>query len=104
MTREYHFQWQWDLTSSPEALWSFVSDTNRFNRDTGLPAVQLLGIENGVRHIRFHFPLPFIEWDEEPFEWTYPYTLGIDRRYRGGPMAECAFKLRLNRTQMAAPV
>ena len=95
MTREYHFQWQWDLTSSPEALWPFVSDTNRFNRDTGLPAVQLLGIENGVRHIRFHFPLPFIEWDEEPFEWIYPYTLGIDRRYRGGPMAEMRVQIAL---------
>ncbi len=95
MAREYHFQWQWDLTSTPEALWPFVSDTNRFNRDTGLPSVQLLGIENGVRHIRFHFPLPFIEWDEEPFEWTYPYTLGIDRRYRGGPMAEMRVQIEL---------
>ena len=95
MTREHHFQWQWDLTSTPEALWPFVSDTNRFNRDTGLPSVQLLGIENGVRRVRFHYPLPFIEWDEEPFEWTYPYALGIDRRYRGGPMAEMRVQIAL---------
>ena len=95
MAREYHFQWQWDLISTPEALWPFISDTNRFNRDTGLPSVQLLGIENGVRHLRFHFPLPFIEWDEEPFEWTYPYALGIDRRYRGGPMAEMRVEITL---------
>jgi len=95
MAREYHFQWQWNLTSSPEALWPFVSDTNRFNRDTGLPPVSLLGIENGVRHIRLHFPLPFIEWDEEPFEWTYPYALGIERRYRGGPMDEAHVQITL---------
>ncbi|MGA7606715.1 MAG: DUF5939 domain-containing protein, partial [Anaerolineales bacterium] len=47
------------------------------------------------RHLRFHFPLPFIEWDEEPFEWTYPYALGIDRRYRGGPMAEIRVQIAL---------
>jgi class 3 adenylate cyclase len=96
MAREYHFVWQWDLTSSPEALWPLVTDTNRFNRDTGLPSVKLLGIENGVRHIRLHFPLPFIEWDEEPFEWTYPYALGIERRYRGGPMAEAHVQITLD--------
>ncbi len=95
MTREYHFQWQWDLASSPEALWPFVSDTNRFNRDTGLPSIRLLGIQDGVRRIRFRFPLPFIEWEEEPFEWTYPYVLGIDRRYRGGPMLEMRVQISL---------
>ncbi len=88
MAREFHFTWQWDLKSSPEALWTLVSDTNRFNRDTGLPPMRLLGIEKGVRHVRFRFPLPFIEWDEEPFDWTYPFSFGIDRRYRKGPMAE----------------
>ena len=68
MPREYHFHWQWDLTSSPEELWPFVSDTNRTNRDTGLPGMELLGIDSGVRHVRYHFPLAFAEWDEEPFE------------------------------------
>ncbi|HUH98839.1 MAG TPA: DUF5939 domain-containing protein [Anaerolineales bacterium] len=95
MAREYHFDWQWDLNSSPEALWPLVSDTNRTNRDTGLPAMQLLGIENGVRHVRFRFPLPFVEWDEEPFEWTYPNSLGIHRRYRKGPITEMRVQIHL---------
>lgn len=95
MAREFHYVWQWDLESSAEQLWPLASDTNRFNRDTGLPPMKLLGIEKGVRHVRFHFPLPFIEWDEEPFEWTYPYAFGIDRRYRSGPMAEMRVQVRL---------
>ncbi|HUI88007.1 MAG TPA: DUF5939 domain-containing protein [Anaerolineales bacterium] len=95
MAREYHFDWQWDLTSAPEVLWPFVSDTNRTNRDTGLPGMQLLGIEKGVRHVRYHFPLPFVEWDEEPFEWTYPNSLGIHRRYRRGPLTEMRVQIRL---------
>ena len=34
--REYYYRWEWHLRSSPAALWPLVSDTNRFNRDTGV--------------------------------------------------------------------
>lgn len=95
MAREFHYTWEWDLRSSPETLWPFVSDTNRFNRDTGLPPIRLLNIEKGVRHVCFHFPLTFIEWDEEPFDWSYPYSFGIDRRYRRGPLAEMRVEVSL---------
>jgi hypothetical protein len=37
-TPEFHYRWEWWLRSSPEQLWPFVSDTNRFNRNAGLPA------------------------------------------------------------------
>ena len=37
---EFHYKWEWWLRSSPERLWPFVADTNRFNRDTGLPGVR----------------------------------------------------------------
>ena len=95
MAQEHHFTWEWDLQSSPETLWPFVSDTNRFNRDTGLPPIRLLNIEKGIRHVRFHFPLSFIEWDEEPFDWSYPYSFGIIRRYRKGPVAEMRVEVSL---------
>ena len=36
---EFHYSWEWRLRSTPEQLWPFVTDTNRFNRDVGLPAV-----------------------------------------------------------------
>jgi len=29
-----------------------------------------------------------VEWEEEPFEWTYPYSFGILRTYTKGPIAE----------------
>ena len=35
MFKEFHYRWEWHLKSSPEQLWPFVSDTNRFNRDIG---------------------------------------------------------------------
>ena len=99
MAKEYHYKWTWDLTSSPEALWPLVSDTNRFNRDTGLPPTELLGISNGVKLVKYKIPLFRVEWEEEPFEWTYPYRFGILRRYRKGPLAEMRVDCRLERRQ-----
>ena len=88
MSREFHYTWIWDLESTPEALWPLVSDTNRFNRDTLLPPIQFMGIENGVKHVRFKIPIFRVEWSEEPFEWIYPYRFGILRRYHKGPLSE----------------
>ena len=40
--REFHYRWEFELESSPEQLWPLVADTNRFNRDTNVPAVEML--------------------------------------------------------------
>ncbi len=88
MAKEFHFHWQWDLKASPEALWPFVADTNRFNRDTGLPEVEMLSNVMGTKKLRMKIPLIKVEWDEEPFEWTYPYSFGIVRTYTRGPLDE----------------
>jgi hypothetical protein len=99
MPREYHYTWTYDLHSTPEALWPLASDTNRFHRDTGLPPMQMLGIEHRVKRVRFRLPLVRIEWDEEPFEWTYPFRFGILRRYRTGPLTEMRVDCRLDRLE-----
>src|SRR3972149_2859873 len=99
MSREFYYTWTYDLQSTPEALWPLVSDTNRFNRDTGLPPMQLLGIRNRIKRVKFKVPLIHIEWDEEPFEWTYPYRFGILRRYLTGPLKEMRVDCRLERLE-----
>jgi len=33
-------------------------------------------------------PVIRVEWDEEPFEWTYPYSFGVLRTYTIGPLDE----------------
>src|SRR5512138_1125356 len=86
MTKEFHFSWQWDLKSSPEAIWPFAADTNRFNRDTGQPEVQILSNIKGVKQMRMRLPIIKVEWEEEPFEWTYPYSFGVSRLYSKGPV------------------
>lgn len=86
MTKEFHYSWQWDLESPPEAIWPFAADTNRFNRDTGQPEVEVLSNVRGVKQMRMRLPIIRVEWEEEPFEWTYPYSFGVSRKYSKGPV------------------
>src|SRR5687768_13566113 len=88
MTQEFHFSWQWDLQSAPEAIWPYAADTNRFNRDTGQPEIEMLDNVQGTKHLRMKLPIIKVEWEEEPFEWTYPYSFGVLRTYSKGPIDE----------------
>jgi len=88
MAQEFSFSWQWNLRSSPQALWPFAADTNRFNRDTGQPEIEMLDNVKGTKHVRMKLPILNVEWEEEPFEWTYPYSFGILRTYNRGPISE----------------
>lgn len=99
MPQELHYQWIWDLHASPAALWPFAADTNRFNRDTGLPPVQKAGmgrLANARRNLRFRIYGVLIEWEEEPFEWIYPHRFGVIRHYRRGPTAEMRVRVALD--------
>jgi class 3 adenylate cyclase len=87
---ELHYRWEWRLRSSPEQLWPFVTDTNRFNRDVGLPAVHRAddeARENARQNLRFSRLGVRVEWEEEPFEWVRPYRFGVHRLYSAGPVA-----------------
>jgi adenylate cyclase len=98
MAQEHHYHFTYDLKSTPEAIWPLASDTNRFNRDIGLPPMQLLGVDNKIRHVKFKMPIR-VEWDEEPFEWTYPHHFGVMRRYRNGPLREMRVDYRFERLE-----
>ena len=89
--REYHKRWEFDLKSSPERLWPFIADTNRFNRDTGVPPIQVESgqkrLPNARRKLRLSiYGLP-VEWEEQPFEWVKPFRFGVERVYSKGPLA-----------------
>jgi class 3 adenylate cyclase len=90
--REFHYRWQYDLKSTPEKLWPFVADTNRFNHDTSVPAVEVKPtrrrLRNARRKVRLSvFGMP-VEWEEQPFEWVRPSRFGVKRTYSKGPVAE----------------
>lgn len=92
LNKEFHYDWHVDLKSSQEALWPFVADTNRFNRDTGLPPIQHLtdapNLKPGKYRLRFYIFGQRVEWDEAPFDWVYPYRFGVIRDYVAGPVKQ----------------
>src|SRR5437588_254715 len=97
--REFHYRWEFDLKSSPEQIWPLIADTNRFNRDTHVPAVETLptaaGLKNHRRRLRLSsFGIP-IEWEEQPFEWVRPKVFGVVRRYSRGPISELRVRVEL---------
>jgi adenylate cyclase len=90
--RELHYRWEYNLRASPEELWPFVSDTNRFNRDTGVPSVEPSKTRQRLRNARQRLRLSIygmaVEWEEQPFEWIRPSRFGVARTYSKGPMVE----------------
>ena len=98
--REFHFRWKFDLKSSPERLWPFIADTNRFNRDTGVPRIEVekeaKRRPNARRKVRFSIYGMPVEWEEQPFEWVKPVRFGIERVYSKGPMARLRVRAELN--------
>lgn len=89
---ELHYSWEYNLKASPEKLWSFVADTNRFNRDTGVPSVEpVAGKQQRLRNARQRLRLSLygmdLEWEEQPFEWVRPERFGVVRTYNKGLMA-----------------
>jgi class 3 adenylate cyclase len=41
-------------------------------------------------------PVIRVEWEEEPFEWTYPYSFGVLRTYSKGPIDEMRVQVDFN--------
>src|SRR5262252_1802472 len=98
MNKEFHYRWEFDLQSSPEQLWPLVSDTNRFNHDTGVPAVDLIDAQaggNARRRLRLSALGIPVEWEEQPFEWVRPERFGVVRRYAKGPVRELRVRVEL---------
>ena len=89
--KELHKRWEFDLKSSPERLWPFIADTNRFNRDTGVPEIEVERgqprLPNARRKVKLTIHGLPVEWEEQPFEWVKPVRFGIERKYSRGPLA-----------------
>lgn len=103
MYPERYYDVHLELKSSPVELWPFAADTSRFGLDSDLPPVKqvsdapdvLPGMRricfdtSGAPRLRFYF-YGFAQWvwDEEPFEWVFPYHFAVIRHYKQGPLAE----------------
>ena len=86
------YRWTWDLRSPPAALWPLVSNTDRFNRDCGLPPFEVrrpaggAPPELGVRLLRSSYLGIVGEWQEREFEWVQPVRFAVQRTFTRGPL------------------
>ena len=99
---EKTYRWTWSLGAAPGALWPLVSDTERFNRDCGLPPFSARPpapgeppAGPGVRRLRASY-LGFAgEWEEREFEWVQPVRFGVERAFSRGPLARMSTRCEL---------
>jgi adenylate cyclase len=83
LMRDLHYRWEWQLRSTPEQLWPYVSDTQRFNRvAVGYRVRVITATDEGVQQLRAHYVIPLV-WDEHPFEWDKPHRFSVQRRFHG---------------------
>jgi class 3 adenylate cyclase len=81
--RDFYYRWEWSLRSTPEELWPYVSDTQRFNRVAVRYRVTSIAEDDaGVQQVRARYFVP-LAWDEHPFEWERPRRFSVYRRFYG---------------------
>lgn len=101
--RVVQIAFDWDLRASPQALWPFVSNTDRLNRAVGLPPATFERSSgdgdvvtqggNRVAGVTLH-------WREHPFEWVEGRRWGVLRVFDRGVMRW--FTIELSLTPLAA--
>jgi serine/threonine protein kinase/class 3 adenylate cyclase len=83
------FEHHWDLASSPEQLWPYVSHTDRVNHAMGLPAVAYSIRQDKDGPKRFaetSIAGQKVRWLEHPYEWIEGKRLSVLREFTAGPL------------------
>ncbi len=88
--------------AEPRTLWRILADTDRLNREVGLPAVEYGAAEEDAStgfalpaQGRINGLLP-LRWSEAPFEWEEGRFYRVERRYTRGPMRRMEMVVRLH--------
>lgn len=80
--------WKWQLNALPEEIWPYLSDTNRLFKDINQPGIQQADItkplEPEFAQLTYNNINRYNIWEEEPYEWEYPFRFGVVRYYKSG--------------------
>src|ERR671923_300479 len=87
------------IPGSREAVWDLLADTERLNREMGLPPIhfEFQPREGGGSEILATVRLGRIalRYREHPFEWVRPEQYSIRRSFFSGPLLEILGTVRL---------
>ncbi len=93
------FNWNFQLRARPEALWPFVSDTNRIFKKLGLYPVQRRpfsrSTSRGFLELATTRLSSYLIWEEEPYVWERPHKFGTTRHYKIGLFKRVRFQVSL---------
>ncbi|MGC4046703.1 MAG: adenylate/guanylate cyclase domain-containing protein [Armatimonas sp.] len=78
------------LAVTPQALWPFLSDTERLNRDLNLPPVKVQLLPGGLLHGEVRFGPLTIRYTEEPYCWVEGRHWQLRRLLENGPVRSYA--------------
>ena len=100
------YTFEWELQSSPDALWPFVSNTEKMNRATGLEPVrfEIESMRNDARvpsqaNTTGHQRVAGIamKWKEHPYEWIEGSRHVVLRVFSGGLLRWYVAEVQLER-------
>ncbi|WP_138430576.1 adenylate/guanylate cyclase domain-containing protein [Fodinibius saliphilus] len=98
-----HISWQWHISALPEEIWPFISDTNRLFKDIGRPSIRQTDIsqtvEAGFAQLSYNKINRYEVWEEEPYEWEYPFNFGVVRHYQAGAYKDIKIQVTLHPTE-----
>ena len=84
------FSFTWELKSSPETLWPFVSNTERLNRAINLPTVAFSFRRSATgerqRLAEMRLAGMRMQWQEHMFEWIEGQRMSVLREFQRGPV------------------
>ncbi len=96
MAREHTYRWEWRFPVRPEQLWPLVADTDRFDRDAGVPELEPLLVDAtlgpGTTRQRVRQYGVALDYVQEPFEWVEPEHFGVVRHFATGPLTRLAIR------------
>jgi hypothetical protein len=68
------------LDSSPERLWTLLSDTGRIDRAMGIPAFERSRLEPDLSFtVNSHYLSVPVAWREYPYEWVFEQWYQVSR-------------------------
>jgi class 3 adenylate cyclase len=81
---------EWEIDAPVPLVWEVLGQTDRLNRESGLPSIQVSSFEDEAIgrpvQARLYRVIP-LSWVEYPFEWVRGRSYSVQRDYTKGPLA-----------------
>ncbi|MDZ7658413.1 adenylate/guanylate cyclase domain-containing protein [Fodinibius sp.] len=100
--------WSWQVNALPQEIWPFITDVNRLFKDLNQPSIQKVHITQSVDQDLIQLSYNGINryevWEEEPFEWEYPFRFGVVRHYQSGAYKDLKIQVDLKENEKGSRV